>query len=159
VRRGVEVLARAVVVRRGRFLVAHGVGARHTYLPGGHAEPGEGLRGCLERELLEELGVRAEVGRYLGAIEHGWADADGRHEEVSHFFSVRAPRLGEPPVSMERGLEFLWLPAGELARRELEPAPLRALLASWPRSRRGGWWSSTIDRGGRAAAGRTRRGR
>lgn len=158
-RRGVEVLARAVIVRRGRFLVAQGIGARHTYLPGGHAEPGEGLRGCLERELHEELGVRAQVGRYLGVIEHGWTDADGYHEEVSHFFLVRAPGVGDPPVSRERSLEFLWLSEREFARRDLEPAPLRARLASWPRGRRGGWWSSTIEPVRRAAPRRTRRGR
>lgn len=158
-RRGVEVLARAVIARRGRFLVAHGLGARHTYLPGGHAEPGEGLRGCLERELREELGVTAEVGRYLGAIEHAWKDVDGRHEEVSHFFLVRAPEVGDPPVSRERGLEFLWLSSRELARRGLEPAPLRARLASWPRGRRGGWWSSTVGSAGASGprgAGRRR---
>jgi 8-oxo-dGTP pyrophosphatase MutT (NUDIX family) len=154
----VEILARAVIVRRGRFLVAHGVGAGHTYLPGGHAEPGEGLRACLVRELREELGVRAEVGRYLGAVEHGWSDADGPHEEVSHFFVARVPGVEDPPVSMERGLEFLWLPARELARRGLEPAPLRARLAEWPRSRRGGWWSSTIEpAGGGAPRGARRR--
>lgn len=146
----VEVLARAVIVRRGRFLVAHGEGARYTYLPGGHTEPGEGLRGCLRRELEEELGVRAEVGRYLGAIEHGWTDDDGRHEEVNHFFVVRAAGLGDPPVSRERGLEFVWLSASDLGRRGLEPAPLRARLAAWSRGRRGGWWSSTIEPARRA---------
>jgi 8-oxo-dGTP diphosphatase len=145
VRRGVEILARAVIVRRGRFLVAHGIGARHTYLPGGHAEAGEGLRGCLRRELQEELGVRAEVGRYLGVIEHGWTDAAGHHEEVSHFFLVRAAGVGDPPASRERGIEFLWISAHEFGRRDLEPVPLRAHLASWPRGRRGGWWSSTIE--------------
>jgi len=153
--RRVEVLARAVIVRGGRFLVAHGNGAGHTYLPGGHAEAGEGLRGCLARELREELGVKARVGRYLGAIEHGWTDADGHHEEVSHFFLTQAPGLSDPPASMERHLEFLWLPVRDLARRDLEPAPLRAHLASWARGRRGGWWSSTIEPAG--AARRTRR--
>jgi 8-oxo-dGTP diphosphatase len=33
--------------------------------PGGKAEPGENLRSALLRELEEELGVRAKVGREL----------------------------------------------------------------------------------------------
>jgi 8-oxo-dGTP diphosphatase len=148
VKRDVEILSRAVIVRGDRFLVVHGRGARHTYLPGGHAEAGEGLRACLARELREELGVSAKVGRYLGAVEHAWTDAGGRHEEVSHFFLARAPGLGDPPVSAEAHLEFAWLSARDFARRGLEPRPLRGLLASWPRGRRGGWWSSTIEPAG-----------
>lgn len=34
-------------------------------LPGGKLEAGEGLEGCLEREILEELNLRVEVGPLL----------------------------------------------------------------------------------------------
>jgi ADP-ribose pyrophosphatase YjhB (NUDIX family) len=142
VRRPVEVLARAVVSRRGRFLVARPKGGAYCYLPGGHVERGEGLRGCLERELREELGATATVGRYLGALEHSWTDRAGRHHEVNHLFAVRVRGVGREPASRERGLEFLWLRADELSAHCLEPAPLRAYLAG---RRAGGWWGSTIE--------------
>jgi ADP-ribose pyrophosphatase YjhB (NUDIX family) len=154
-RRRTELLARAVISRRGRFLVARPAGGAYCYLPGGHVEAGEGLRACLERELREELGARATIGRYLGAVEHAWTDRTGRHHEVNHLFAARVGGVPSEPASRERGLEFLWLRAGELSARGLEPAPLREYLA---RRRRpaGGWWGSTMERraGRRVGGGR-----
>ena len=155
-KRGIELLARAVVVRRGRFLTVVGTATGNLYLPGGHVEPGEGLRECLARELREELGARAVVGRYLGSVEHAWTDADGRHFEVNHLFAARVPGLGAFPASRERDLEFQWLSARELSARGLEPAPVRRYLAAWPRVPRG-WWASTIERSGRTAGRRSAR--
>lgn len=56
----------AVLVRDGRALLVHRSPGRQWYpnvwdLPGGHIEPGEDSRAALIRELLEELGVHAEV--------------------------------------------------------------------------------------------------
>ena len=38
--------------------------------PGGKIEPGEGREECLKRELVEEMGVRIEVGRALTPATH-----------------------------------------------------------------------------------------
>ena len=39
--RGIDLIARAVIVRDARLLVAHSVGAGNKFLPGGHIESGE----------------------------------------------------------------------------------------------------------------------
>lgn len=58
--------------KEGRVLLL-----RHTYrrrkpwgIPGGGLQPGETLEACLRRELLEETGMRVEVGRLLSAGAH-----------------------------------------------------------------------------------------
>ena len=38
--------------------------------PGGKLEPGETEKACLQRELLEELGMQVKVGEKLGENEH-----------------------------------------------------------------------------------------
>lgn len=40
--------------------------------PGGKREPGETLRACLKREILEELGVELRVGQQIGVVRHGY---------------------------------------------------------------------------------------
>jgi 8-oxo-dGTP diphosphatase len=38
--------------------------------PGGKIEPGETIEECIEREILEELGIKIEVGKHLITIDH-----------------------------------------------------------------------------------------
>jgi len=40
--------------------------------PGGKREPGETLRACLKREILEELDVGIRVGEQIGVVRHGY---------------------------------------------------------------------------------------
>ena len=39
--------------------------------PGGKVEAGETLQQCLERELMEELGIRTRAGAELASVTHG----------------------------------------------------------------------------------------
>jgi len=63
-------VAAAIVVSRGRILIARRKkGQSHEgfwEFPGGKVEPGETPQQCLERELLEELGLKVRAGRVLG---------------------------------------------------------------------------------------------
>jgi 8-oxo-dGTP pyrophosphatase MutT (NUDIX family) len=49
-------------------------------------EPGESPAAALQRELREELGIDAEIGQSLAAINH----ADGRFRIRLHFLAVTA---------------------------------------------------------------------
>ena len=141
----VHLLARAVIADDHHFLLAHQIGASTTFLPGGHAEPGEGLKPCLARELGEEVGLTAVVGRYLGAVEHSWVENGVAHYEVNHCFETSIPLTRTDKVtSREDHLEFLWVHVDDLAVRYLLPSPLRDLLASLDRSETETWWASTV---------------
>ena len=69
-------------------------------LPGGYVEPGESVAEAASREVLEETGVRIEVGRLVGVYSDPRrqviAYADGRRiQAVNLCFEARAVGQGE----------------------------------------------------------------
>ena len=104
----------------GRVLIArrpadNPLCAGYWELPGGKREPGESLTACLEREFLEELGVRVRVGRLLKRLTHTY---DHGTVDLTAFLCTHvAGRLQAREVA-----EFRWVHPDELARYRFLPA-------------------------------------
>ncbi len=90
--------------------------------PGGKVEPGEGEPAALGRELREELGCDAEVGRLLLRHEHRYPDL----EVELAFYSCALDPAAEP--SAIGVAEIAWAPIGTLSRYDFLEAD-RAVLA------------------------------
>ena len=94
----------------GRWLVARRLEGTHLEglweFPGGKGEPGETLEACLVREMVEELGVAARVGRLRWSTRH---DYPAKRVEL-HFFECAID--GEPQPLL--GQELRWVSASEL---------------------------------------------
>jgi 8-oxo-dGTP diphosphatase len=78
-----EIIARAVIRRDDRILLARQLGKSWSFLPSGHVEPGEPVELALTREVAEELGAEAKISGFLAAVGHGYAEDDTTHHEIT----------------------------------------------------------------------------
>lgn len=56
---------RAIIQEDNKLLVVRHTGKDYYSLPGGHLDFGESIKNCIEREIIEELGVKPEIGKLL----------------------------------------------------------------------------------------------
>lgn len=85
-----------------------GLGAGKVNAPGGRIEPGETPLACAEREIQEELGVRA-----IGAIEYGELTFQFLDGYTLHCHVFRADGCEGEPIETEEAVP-LWTPLDAL---------------------------------------------
>lgn len=143
----IDVIVRGVLVSGNHILLAHAIGKANTFLPGGHITKGEPARDALIREIREETGLDAEVGRYLGTVEHAWEEAKGICHEVNLVFSISVAGVNHKlsVLSKESKIEFIWHSLEQLGDSKLEPYSLRSLLPRWLSSKVEHGWTSTME--------------
>lgn len=80
------VRARAIIINDGKLLgVKHPLATSYCVLPGGHLEWQEDIKQCLEREVVEELGIKPEIGRLL--YVNNFIDRD-KKQSIEFFFEI-----------------------------------------------------------------------
>lgn len=113
------IVVAAVITREGRVLACQrnrsGKFPLKWEFPGGKAQPGETPEVALERELNEELGVKARIGAEIYRTQHQYADMPEPVELI--FFEARVETgkirnlIFEQLAWMEpeklRGMDFL----------------------------------------------------
>ncbi len=124
----VEVCA-AVIVDDGRFLLARRPPGKHLAgqweFPGGKVDDGESMAQCVEREILEELGLAVKAGERLATIAHRYPEKSIR----LHFLSCRllVPR-SEFETRLGRPAEVGWFSPPQVPLLDLAPADRRFAL-------------------------------
>jgi ADP-ribose pyrophosphatase YjhB (NUDIX family) len=84
----IYLIARAIIYQKGKYFLVRNKGAKHWCLPGGRVEPQEAIEQALERELVEELGVRPLLGQLLYVQQLFLRSGEQR---VEFFFMVNNP--------------------------------------------------------------------
>lgn len=88
----ISLIVRAIIPLNGKFLLVRNKGADYWCLPGGNVDPLEPIPQALERELVEELGVRPAVGQLLYVQQ---LSRESGEERVEFFFLVNNPEAYE----------------------------------------------------------------
>ncbi len=124
---GIETIARGVCVCDGKVLLCRAKGSGSTYLPGGHIEFGEKGREALEREIMEEMGVEAKAGEFLGVVENSFLQHGKPHAEINLVYTFEVPS-GTAAVAREDWIEFEWRAIDDLDGARLLPVEMVPLV-------------------------------
>jgi ADP-ribose pyrophosphatase YjhB (NUDIX family) len=148
VSRSVRISAKAIVVVDGRILLLRHCDADGDWysLPGGGQRHGETLPEAVERECMEETGLRVKMGRlvfirdYISA-NHEFAQEDPGAHQVELMFECSPAggdrpasggrpgvSLGESPDDMQTGVE--WVDLSSLNELRLYPRTVAAALVN-----------------------------
>jgi len=117
-RRRTLVVAGLIVGDDGRILITQrrpeqALGGKWEF-PGGKVEPGEAPVAALARELREELGVAAEVGRIWDVLFHAYPEFD-------LVMLVYVCRINGAPRAIEVA-DLAWVAVRDLAAWDILPA-------------------------------------
>jgi ADP-ribose pyrophosphatase YjhB (NUDIX family) len=76
---------RAMIFHQGKLLlVKHPHDISFAAFPGGHLEWGEDVKGCLSREIIEELGIKPQIGELLYINSY----IQDSNQYIEFFFNV-----------------------------------------------------------------------
>lgn len=139
-----EFIARALITDGDKLLVCENKEGEHYFLPGGHIEFGEPVKGALAREIEEELGVQGEVGEMAGVLENSYQLGDGSHHEVNLIFS--ASLSTNDVESLEDHIAFHWVKFDELLNINLLPLGFSEIINQWLKDKKA-FFKSTIKNG------------
>jgi mutator protein MutT len=117
-------VAAALIWNNGRVLIAKRPQGSHLEgyweFPGGKQEKGESLDECLEREIMEELGLRVKTDRALLTVEHDY----GSKAISLHVFNCTCS-AGEPKAL--EGQEIRWVAPGDFFKFSFPPPDMKVL--------------------------------
>ena len=105
---------RLLLVRRG-----HGPAAGTWAVPGGRVQAGETLAEAVVREVLEETGIEAVCGRFIGLVEL-LPDEDSPEHLVILDFEVSILEATEPKAA-DDAAEARWVSLSDVAEHQLSP--------------------------------------
>ena len=128
----------AIAVHNERLLVEQDAERRFCFVPGGRVEYGENAMQALAREVHEELGEEATIGR-LALVTDNMFELDGiRYQEIALYFVIEfvpgstvldhdGPFEGNEP-----GTVFQWIPLDAVEQANLFPTLLQPRIRAIP---------------------------
>ncbi|HEV3218867.1 MAG TPA: (deoxy)nucleoside triphosphate pyrophosphohydrolase [Candidatus Acidoferrales bacterium] len=119
----------AIIVRDSRILICQrsrkGSFPLKWEFPGGKVEPGEDLQSALVRELYEELGIRATIGRELWRTIYQYP---GLPEPYPVIFNQADAGAQVPKMDPESFEQIAWVAPAELGDLDLLPANAEVIV-------------------------------
>ena len=116
----------AIIINNGKMLFVKSSVGDYYYMIGGAVHMGETSVSCIEREVLEETGIKAHVDHLSVICENFFKGKDGTIDgldchTVELYFYMTIDSLALLKTKSDIGEELLWLPIDEIKVNRIKP--------------------------------------
>ena len=113
-------------------------------LPKGKLDPGEDIKACAIREVMEETGIRnLTIGKLIIVTTHSYEEKGLNMQKETHWFEMKASTVDNPILTpqLEEDIEKIeWVSLENLEEYLSETyTSIQQVLNSWNRSRNHIW--------------------
>ena len=137
--KNIEIIVRALILKKNKVLLCKLKSERHYFLPGGHLKFGESIKKALLRELNEELGIKPKIGPLVGICEHIYCKNGKKHHEIDLIFKVKMRK--SKLESKERKLKFNFVDLKKFKNVYFLPKKLKKALTFYFKNKKFFWES------------------
>lgn len=128
-----------LVIKNNKLLLVDMDDSGFLCLPGGYVELGETTEVAVKRELLEEVGKKFDISKYLGVVENYFINKYSKkiHEISFYYLMIPIENMDTNDFTIienDKGhkikLDFKWIDLNEINNYDIRPSFLKQILES-----------------------------
>ena len=128
-----------LIIKNNKILLVDMDNSGFLCLPGGYVELGETTEIAIKRELLEEIGKKFEINKYLGVAENYFINKYSKKTHEISFFYLMTPienidtnhfTIIESDKGHKIKLDFQWIDLKEVENYDIRPSFFKQILES-----------------------------
>ena len=128
-----------LIIQENKILLVDMDNSGFLCLPGGYVELGETTEKAIERELLEEVGKKFTVSKYLGVVENYFINKYSKrmHEIAFYYLMIPIEKIDTNYFTIMENdknhtikLDFKWINLKDINNYNVKPSFLKQILKS-----------------------------
>ena len=129
-----------LIIKNNKLLLVDMDDSGFLCLPGGYVELGETTEEAMRKELLEEIGEKFEIDKYLGVVENYFINKYAKKIHEISFYYLMTPiekidtnnnfTIIENDKGRKIKLDIKWIDLKEIKNYDIRPSILKQILES-----------------------------
>ena len=126
-----------LIIKNNKILLVDMDNSGFICLPGGYVELGETTEVAVKRELLEEVGKKFDISKYLGVVENYFINKYSKKIHEISFYYLMTPienidtnnfTIIENDKGNKVKLDFKWIDLKDIGNYDIRPSFLKQIL-------------------------------
>ncbi len=130
----IEIISRAVILKKEGFLLCKEKNNDYYFFPGGHVEFNEFSKKALKRELQEELSLKVNELKLIGVVENIYFSKGTKRQEVNFVYFTNSKEV--ELKSREEHIDFFLIKEKDFQKEDVRPKKLKNEIIKWRKNKK-----------------------